>query len=116
MELGQLHAAGDLLRRYEGIEPSEILPAELPDTPVTFEPNKDYVRQILAAQVDLRADGFNYVDDADLPDDHRSRRYRAIVNAGGNPSELVIDENRKANGHDRRDETEGEHPVPALRA
>jgi hypothetical protein len=116
MELGQLHAAGDLLRRYEGIEPAEILPPALPDTPVTFEPNKDYVRQVLSAQVDLRADGFNYVDDADLPDDHRSRRYRTIVNAGGNPSELVIEENRKANGRERRDETEGEHPVPALRA
>jgi hypothetical protein len=57
-----------------------------------------------------------YVYDADLPDDHRSRRYRDIVNAGGVPSEMVIDENRAANGRDRRDETEGVHPVEALRA
>jgi hypothetical protein len=116
MELGQLQVACDLLRRYEGIEPEEILPPSLPDTPVTFEPNKDYVREILASQVDLRADGPNYVDDAELPEDHRSRRYRAVVNAGGNPSELVIDENRAANGRERRDETEGENPVPELRA
>ena len=116
MELGQLHAACDLLRRYEGIEPEELLPKSLPDTPVTFEPNKEYVREVLAATVDLRTDGMEYVDDADLPQDHRSRRYREVVNAGGVPSEEVIDLNRTANGRDFRDETEGENPVPSLRA
>ena len=85
MEIGQLHAACDLLRKFEGIEPEQILPPALPDTPVTFEPNKDYVREILASQIDIRTDGLDYVFDHDLPDDHRSRRYRAVVNAGGVP-------------------------------
>jgi hypothetical protein len=116
MEIGQLHVACDLLRRYDGIEPDEILPAALPDTPVTFEPNKDYVRDILAAQIDLRADGLDYVSDADLPADHRSRRYRATVNAGGTPSEQIIEQNRSVQGRDYRDETNGENPVPGLRA
>lgn len=116
MEIGQLHVACDLLRRYDGIEPDEILPAALPDTPVTFEPNKDYVRDILAAQIDLRADGLDYVSDADLPADHRSRRYRATVNAGGTPSEQIIERNRSVQGRDYRDETNGENPVPGLRA
>jgi hypothetical protein len=115
MEIGQLHAACDLLRKFEGIEPEEILPPELPDTPVTFEPNKDYVREILASQIDLRTDGLDYVFDEALPDDHRSRRYRAVVNAGGVPSEMVIDENRARNGKEFRDETEGPHPVETLR-
>jgi hypothetical protein len=116
MEIGQLRAVGDLLRRYEGIEPDELLPSALPDTPVTFEPNKDYVRDVLASQIDLRADGLVYVDDADLPDDHRSRQYRDVVNAGGAPSELVVEQNRAANSREFRDETEGENPVPRLRA
>jgi hypothetical protein len=116
MEIGQLQAVCDLLRRYEGIEPEELLPPALPDTPVTFEPNKDYVREILATQIDLRADGVDYVDDSQLPADHRSRRYREVVNTGGAPSELVIDENRSANGRDKRDETEGDNPVPELQA
>lgn len=116
MEIGQLHVACDLLRRYDGIEPEEILPAALPDTPVTFEPNKDYVRDILASQIDLRADGLDYVSDADLPEDHRSRRYRATVNAGGTPSEQVIEQNRGVQGRDYRDETNGQNPVPELRA
>jgi hypothetical protein len=116
MEIGQLHAVNDLLRRYEGIEPEELLPPALPDTPVTFEPNKDYVHEVLATQVDLRTDGLDYVNDADLPADHRCRRYRDIVNAGGAPSELVIEQNRAAHRREYRDETEGDSPVPELRA
>jgi hypothetical protein len=115
MEIGQLHAACELLRRYEGIEPEEILPPALPDTPVTFEPDKQYVREILGTQVDLRADGLDYVPDAELPPDHRSRRYREVVNAGGAPSEMVIDANRAMNGHEFRDESEGANPVAELR-
>jgi len=115
MELGQLQAACELLKRYEGIDPAELLPPSLPDTPVTFEPNKGYVRDILATQIDLRTDGLLYVDDAALPDDHRSRRYREVVNAAGNPSEQVIDDNRALNGRDWRDETDGENPVDWLR-
>jgi hypothetical protein len=116
MELGQLQVACELLRRYEGIEPAELLPPALPDTPVTFEPNKDYVRQVLASQVDLATDGLTYVRGADLPDDHRSRRYRDVVNAGGAPSELVVSENRSARGSEYRDETEGPNPVPELQS
>jgi hypothetical protein len=116
MEIGQLHAACDLLRRYEGLEPEEILPEALPDTPVTFEPNKEYVREILATQIDLAADGLDYVPASELPGEHRSRRYREVVNAGGVPSEMVIDDNRAHSGHEFRDETEGQHPVAELRA
>jgi hypothetical protein len=75
MEIGRLHAAGDLLRRYEGLDPEQILPKELPDTPVSFDPNKEYVREILTSRLDLRANGVDYVTDAELPADHRSRRY-----------------------------------------
>ena len=79
------------------------------------EPNKDYVREILATQIDLRTDGLDYVPDAELPAGHRSRRYRQFVNAGGVPSEMVIEDNRARSRHDFRDETEGENPVFELR-
>jgi len=116
MEIGQLRAACKLLRKYEGVEPEEILPPELPDVPVTFEPNKQYVREILASQYDLRTDGFEYVRLDDVPKDHRYYRVQEIVNAGGAPSEMVIDETRRERGRDFRDETEGEHPIDGLRA
>ena len=116
MEIGQLQVACDFMRRLEGREPADLLPPSLPEVPVTFEPNKDYVRQILAGQVDLRADGTTYVDLADLPASHRYFEYQETVNAGGAPSEQVIEENRARSGHEYRDETEGPHPVADLQS
>ncbi len=115
MEIGQLQVACDFMRQLEGREPADLLPAALPEVPVTFEPNKDYVREVLAAQVDLQADGLDFVPVDELPPDHRYFTYQKTVNAGGNPSEQVIDENRARSGRDYRDETEGDHPVTDLR-
>src|SRR4051812_826956 len=94
MEIGQLQVACEMLRKYEGVEPEEILPMALPDTPVTFEPNKQYVRDILASQYDLRTDGVEIVPLEALPRDHRYFRVQETLNARGAPSEMVIDEER----------------------
>jgi hypothetical protein len=110
MEIEHLRVACDLMRRYDGREPAEVLPAELPQ-PVLFEPNKAYVREVLANQIDLTSLGTGYVMDA-------HRRFQdnlAKVNAGGSPSEQVIDEHRKRFGTDYRLTTEGPHPVERLR-
>jgi hypothetical protein len=114
MEIGQLHAACDLLRRFEGVDPEEILPVSLPDTPVTFEPNKAYVRDILANQIDLRTDGSAYVPVDQLPSDHRYFGFQRRVNAGGSPMDLVVEENVRRNGGERRDETDGPNPISSL--
>jgi hypothetical protein len=114
MEIGQLRAACELLRTFEGVEPEEILPPSLPDVPVTFEENKQYVRGILASQLDLRTDGLGYVDVNDLPSDHRYFQYQAVANRNGTPSEQIITDNRAENQHEYRDETEGPHPIPEL--
>jgi hypothetical protein len=116
MEIGQLHAAGELLRKFEGQDPEEILPPELPDTPVTFEPNKDYVREILATQYDLRTDGMEYVRIDDLPSDHRYFRFQDRMNGRGAPSEQVVNEDRARRGAgEYRDETDGQSPIEELR-
>lgn len=115
MELGQLQVACDFMRRLEGRDPADLLPGSLPATPITFEPNKDYVRQVLATTVDLRTDGTEYVPIGELPPDHRYFEYQRTVNEGGVPSEQVVDEVRARDGRDYRDETEGENPVPDLR-
>ena len=114
MEIGQLQVACDLLRRYEGVDPLEILPPALPDTPVTFEPNKEYVREILASQYTLRTDGLEYVPVDQLPENHRFFSFQASINRGGAPSEMVIDEERAENDVDYRDETEGANPISEL--
>jgi hypothetical protein len=114
MELGQLQVACELMRRYEGREPADMLPPSLPEVPVTFETNKDYVREVLASQIDLRTDAVAYAPVQELPDDHRYFEYQATVNAGGVPSEQVIDMNREKQGREYRDE-DAEHPIAELR-
>jgi hypothetical protein len=115
MELGQLQVACRFLERYEGRDPRELLPKELPDSPVTLQSNKDYVREILATQIDLRSDEGLYVTEADLGRNALSRQYQATVNAAGVPTEDVIDLTRQERGAEYRDETEGPHPVESLR-
>lgn len=111
MEIEHLRLAGELLKRYDGREPTEILPAALPE-PVRFEPNKEYVRDILANEVDLTSLGTGYVMDSH----RRYQDHQARVNAGGVPSEQVIDTHRQRFGADYRLELAGPHPVERLRS
>jgi hypothetical protein len=115
MEIGQLHVACDFLRRYEGVEPGEILPPALPELAVTFESNKGYVRQVLAEQIDLRPDGLDYTPLQELPKGHRSLAWQRRVNGDGEFGEAIVDQDRAANERDYRDQTDGEHPIAALR-
>jgi hypothetical protein len=114
MELGQLQVACDMLRTYEGTEPEEILPPALPEL-TRFQSNVDYVREVLASQLDLRTHGTEFVWVDDLPDDHRSFAYQQRVNDDGVPSEDVIDRARRDVGEYRR-ELAGPHPAESLRA
>ena len=112
MELEQLRVAGDLMRRFDGREAAEILPAELP-TPVRFEPNKEYLRNLLATQIDLTTLGAGYVRDAH----ERFEQLQAQIHGGEEPpSERVITEHRAMYGDEYRIESEGPHPVESMRA
>jgi hypothetical protein len=111
MELAHLQTACDLMRRYEGREPREMLPAELPE-PVKFEPNREYLRHLLATQLDLTTLGAGYVRDAH----ERFQRMQQQIHAGEQPpSERVIEMHREEFGHEYRIEVEGPHPVRSLR-
>ena len=111
MELEHLRIACDLMRRHDGREPQEILAPELPD-PVTFEPNKQYVRQLIADQLDLTTLGTGYVREAH----ERFARMQQQLNDGtGAPSDRVMADHREMFGREYRMQTEGEHPVPSLR-
>ncbi|WP_315987443.1 hypothetical protein [Actinomadura sp. HBU206391] len=111
MELEHLRIACDLMRTQEGRDPESFLPAELPE-PVTFEPNKPYLRELLATQIDITTLGTGYVREAH----ERFQRMQEMVNGKEKPpSEHVIDDHRARFGRDYRMETDGPHPVPALR-
>ena len=114
MEIEHLRIAGEMLRRHEGKDPEEILPKELPE-PTLFEPNKEYVRRVLASQVDLTSLGMGFVPRQSLPPNSRYEQYQRLVHAGGFvPSEDVIVQRVAKAGVDYRLETEGPHPVPRL--
>lgn len=113
-EIEQLRLACEMMRRHEGIEPEEILPATLPE-PTRFQENKQYVRDVLANQINLRTRGTQFMPLDQLPQDALYFTYQQQVNGGGMvPSEQVIDQHVNAQGSDYRHQTEGPHPVKQL--
>jgi hypothetical protein len=58
----------------------------LPD-PIPITSQREFIRQVLAAEVDLRADGTRFVDKAQEP--QRSLDYRRQLNSAGSPSTEV---------------------------
>jgi hypothetical protein len=114
-EIEHLRLACEMMRKFEGVEPEEILPASLPE-PTRFQENKQFVRDVLASQIDLRTEGTQYIPLDQLRPDALYFTYQQQVNGDGPvPSEQVIDEHVRAQGSDYRDQTEGPHPVEQLR-
>ena len=61
---------------------------------MVFEPNKEYVRDVLKRTVDWTGFDSEFVPVKDLPPGHRFFEYQDTVNAGGTPSEEVIRRHR----------------------
>ena len=87
-ELGHLHYVMDLFKRVERRDPMELLPAKLPE-PLDFSSHRDWVRNVLDTQVDLRADGPNFVHKDQMPATSPTNAYNKMVNAKGSPTEIV---------------------------
>jgi rubrerythrin len=85
-ELGHLTLAMELFQKHEKRDAAEILPQALPE-PIPFDSQREFVRKTLAAEVDLRADGADFVPKQ--KESKLSLQYREQVNADGSPSELV---------------------------
>ncbi len=113
-ELEHLKIAVELMKQYEKKDPEEMYPDKMPELTV-FQENKDYVREILATQVDLGAVETEYVEHMKF-ENPRYDMYQKAVNLGGTPSQQVVEENIRKNGKDYRLETEGPHPVERYRS
>ena len=87
-ELGHLHFAREAMKSVGGRDPAELLPETLPD-PVAFASQREFVRQTLEAEVDLRANGHRFIDVSEEEADSPSVRYREQMNRDGSPSEIV---------------------------
>lgn len=115
MEIEHLRLACEMMKQVDGTDPAAFLPEAGMPEPMTFEPNKEYVRDVLTRTVDWSGYDAQFVPVQELDPDHRFFAYQSVVNRGGAPSEQVIDENRARNGGEYRLSTDGDHPVTALR-
>ena len=115
MEIEHVRIAGEMLQRYEGIDPAEILPAEIPE-PTSFHENKEYIRALLEQTVWYTGLRTDFVPMQTLPPDALYYQYQnAVHDAVAVPSVQVIYEHVQKFGDDYRLQTEGPHPVEALR-
>lgn len=87
-EFGHMQYAARMLEKYEKRDPQQILGESVPGA-LPFASQRDFVRSVLAAEVDLRADGTRFVN-ADQ-EGSASLDYRARINADGSPSSQVAD-------------------------
>jgi hypothetical protein len=86
-ELGHLQVAIELFKEVERRDPAEVLGDGTLPPFIRFESHREYLRQVVAAETQLRKRGTEFVDEAD--EGKSSLAYRAAVNAGGCPSEMV---------------------------
>src|SRR5690606_15133714 len=68
MEIEHVRVAGEMLKRFEGVEPQQLLPKELPE-PTRFHENKEYIRQVMANQTFLTANCTEFVPTQSMPKD-----------------------------------------------
>jgi hypothetical protein len=85
-ELGHLHFVMELMKKFEKRDPAELLPRTLPE-PIQYRSQRQFVRKVLAAEVDLRAVGSAFVP-AD-EEGGESQDYRNQLNSEGSPSEII---------------------------
>ena len=88
-ELGHLHMVMELFKQMDGRDPAELLPATLPE-PIDYQSHRQFVRETLANEVDLRAAGTQFINKDDEADRAPlSIQYREQMNSEGSPSEIV---------------------------
>jgi rubrerythrin len=85
-ELGHLRHVAELFENVEKRDAAEIIPATLPH-PIRFESHREFVREVLRTEVELSANGPQFV-----PRSQESRStiaYRQQINSDGSPSDQV---------------------------
>lgn len=88
-ELGHLHMVMELFKTMENRDPAEVLPPTLPEL-IDYQSHRQFVRETLNNEVDLRAAGTRFINVEDEPEQApASIAYREQMNSEGSPSEIV---------------------------
>src|SRR3954470_23294481 len=77
-ELGHFHVVAELYQQEHGRDARALIPEDLPE-PLPFESQRDFVRQVLRAEVDLRARGTEIVRRDQ--ESEATQQYRAYMNS-----------------------------------
>ena len=85
-ELGHLRFVADLFEKTEKRDAAEVLSESLPK-PIRYESHREFVRNILRAEVHLSAAGSQFVDRNQ--ETQHTRDYRQHMNSEGSPSDTV---------------------------
>jgi hypothetical protein len=85
-ELGHLRFVADLFENTERRDASQVLSESLPQ-PIRYESHREFVRQVLRAEVNLSAAGAEFVDRS--RETEHTRDYRTHMNSEGSPSDKV---------------------------
>lgn len=94
MEIEHLHIASELLKKYDGKDPEEVIGSEI-ILPCHFESQKDYVTNILENEIDKRLDNEKgYTTIKNLPEDWVSYKVQERVSIDGAPSEQAVQQIR----------------------
>lgn len=85
-ELGQFHMVKELFQKTEDRDAMEVVPERLPE-PIPFASQRDFVRETLRNEVNLRAKGTDFVIKGE--ESEISKKYREQLHSQGVPSEIV---------------------------
>lgn len=116
-EISHLHEAARLLRKYEKKEWQEVIPnGEFPEL-LSFKPQKEYIREIIAKTINNTANKESYINIDKLPENADFFKYqnKFVKNAEKMPSHIVINDHIKQFKEDYRVQDK-EHPIKCLRS
>ncbi|HVL58025.1 MAG TPA: hypothetical protein VM491_16130 [Burkholderiaceae bacterium] len=85
-ELGHLLHVGKLFKDTLRRDPQEVLGQTVPE-PIAFKSQREFVRNVLDTEVQLRARGADFVDANS--ESAATREYRDQMNSDGSPSQIV---------------------------
>lgn len=114
-EVAHLHKAAALLAQYENKTWQQVIPGgEFPKL-LQFHDTRDYVRGVLAQQIQLSANREQYTDVSKLPSDHTFFFYQDRVNhdLSAVASHVVIEDHQQKFNVDYRAENQP-NPIAAL--
>jgi hypothetical protein len=103
-ELGHFHYVLGLFQQFEKRDAAEILPATLPE-PIEYKSHRQFVRQVLTEEVDLRARGAEFINKEEESPDAPSAVYRERINTSGSPSDTIAAGYKWKPGSELADET-----------